>query len=62
LHEQVDGAWSFVQTQRHLLFAGDAWLGSAVLEEEAEHHRVRCATSPSSSPEPGPAEAAPAPG
>lgn len=33
LHEQVDGEWSFVQTQRHLLFAADAWLGNAVLEE-----------------------------
>jgi hypothetical protein len=38
LHEQVDGEWSFVQTQRHLLFAGDAWLGRAVLEEEAPYH------------------------
>ena len=33
LHRQVRGEWSFVQTQRHLLFAGDAWLGNAVLEE-----------------------------
>ncbi|ADJ43235.1 pentapeptide repeat-containing protein [Amycolatopsis mediterranei S699] len=38
LHEQVDGEWSFVQTQRHLLFAGDAWLGNAVLEEESPYH------------------------
>jgi hypothetical protein len=38
LHEQVDGEWSLVQTQRHLLFAGDAWLGNAVLEEEAPYH------------------------
>ncbi len=38
LHEQVDGEWSFVETQRHLLFAGDAWLGNAVLEEEAPYH------------------------
>jgi hypothetical protein len=37
LHEQVDREWSFVQTQRHLLFAGDAWLGNAVLEEEAPY-------------------------
>ncbi len=35
LHEQVDGEYSFVQTQRHLLFTGDAWLGNAVLEEAA---------------------------
>jgi len=38
LHEQVDGEWSFVETLRHLLFAADAWLGSAVLEEEAPYH------------------------
>ncbi|MEV6828691.1 DinB family protein [Amycolatopsis sp. NPDC051102] len=38
LHEQVDGEWSFVETQRHLLFAGDAWLGNAVLEEETPYH------------------------
>jgi hypothetical protein len=38
LHERVDGEWSFVETQRHLLFAGDAWLGNAVLEEESPYH------------------------
>ena len=38
LHERVDGEWSFVETHRHLLFAGDAWLGHAVLEEEAPFH------------------------
>ncbi len=38
LHEQVNGEWSLVETQRHLLFAGDAWLGNAVLEEEAPYH------------------------
>ena len=38
LHERVDGEWSFVETQRHLLFAGDAWLGNAVLEEPAPYH------------------------
>jgi hypothetical protein len=32
LYEQVNGEWSFVETQRHLLFASDSWLGSAVLE------------------------------
>ena len=40
LHQQVDGEWSLVQTLRHLLFAGDAWLGSAVLEEQAPYHRL----------------------
>lgn len=38
LHERVDGEFSFVETQRHLLFAGDAWLGNAVLEEDAPYH------------------------
>jgi hypothetical protein len=38
LHERVDDEWSFVETQRHLLFASDAWLGNAVLEEEAPYH------------------------
>jgi len=38
LHERVDGEWSFVETQRHLLYASDAWLGNAVLEEEAPYH------------------------
>ncbi|GIF74035.1 DinB family protein [Asanoa siamensis] len=38
LHERVDGEWSFVETQRHLLMAGDAWLGNAVLEEDTPLH------------------------
>jgi hypothetical protein len=38
LHERVDGEWSFVETHRHLLFASDAWLGNAVLEEPAPYH------------------------
>jgi hypothetical protein len=38
LHEQVDGEWSFIETQRHLLMGGDSWLGNAVLEEDAPYH------------------------
>ncbi len=38
LHERVDGEWSFVETQRHLLFASDSWLGYAVLGEKAPYH------------------------
>jgi len=38
LHERVDGEWSVVETQRHLLFGSDAWLGNAVLEEAAPYH------------------------
>ena len=37
-HERVDGEWSLVETQRHLLFASDAWLGNAVLEDDAPYH------------------------
>jgi uncharacterized damage-inducible protein DinB len=38
LHERVAGEWSFVETQRHLLMASDAWLGNAVLEEDSPFH------------------------
>jgi hypothetical protein len=38
VHERVHGEWSFVETQRHLLFGSDAWLGNAVLEEPAPYH------------------------
>ena len=40
LYEQVNGEWSFTETHRHLLFASDAWLGNAVLEEENPYHRL----------------------
>jgi hypothetical protein len=35
LHESVDGEWSFIETQRHLVFATDAWVRRAVLGEPA---------------------------
>lgn len=35
---QVDGEWSLVQTLRHLRFAADAWIGTAVLGEPRPHH------------------------
>jgi hypothetical protein len=38
LHEQVNGEWSYVETQRHLLHGADAWLGNAVLGEEVPYH------------------------
>jgi hypothetical protein len=31
LHESVDGEWSFIETQRHLVFATDAWIRRAIL-------------------------------
>ena len=31
LHESVDDEWSFIETQRHLVFATDAWVRRAIL-------------------------------
>lgn len=31
VHQRVDGEWSFVETQRHLVFATDAWVRRALL-------------------------------
>jgi len=31
LHERVDDEWSFIETQRHLVFATDAWVRRAIL-------------------------------
>lgn len=39
-HERVDGEWSFVETLRHLIFATDAWAGSAILDRPAPYHRL----------------------
>lgn len=38
LHERVDQEWSFIETQRHLLYASDKWLGNPVLEEDSPYH------------------------
>jgi hypothetical protein len=38
LHERVDGEWSFIETQRHLVFATDAWILRAVLGEPRPYH------------------------
>jgi DinB superfamily/Pentapeptide repeats (8 copies) len=35
LHESVDGEWSFIETQRHLVFATDAWVRRAILGDPA---------------------------
>lgn len=37
-HASVHGEWSLVDTLRHLRFAADAWLGTAILAEPAPHH------------------------
>ena len=31
LHTSVDGEWTFIETQRHLVFATDAWIRRAIL-------------------------------
>lgn len=37
-HVSVDGEWSVLETLRHLRFAADAWIGTAVLAEASPHH------------------------
>jgi DinB superfamily/Pentapeptide repeats (8 copies) len=38
LHERVDGEWSFIETQRHLVMATDAWIRRAVLGDPRPFH------------------------
>jgi hypothetical protein len=38
LHESVGGEWSFIETQRHLVYATDAWLRRAILGDPAPWH------------------------
>jgi hypothetical protein len=40
LHESVNGEWSFVETQRHLIFVTDAWIGRTVLGSADPYHRL----------------------
>ena len=40
LHESVGGEWSFIQTQRHLVFATDAWIRRAILGDPAPWHAL----------------------
>jgi hypothetical protein len=40
LHENVNGEWSFVETQRHLLFATDVWIRRSVLDDPGAWHRL----------------------
>lgn len=39
LHERVGGEYSFVETLRHLLFAGDAWLRQMVMRVPDPFHK-----------------------
>jgi hypothetical protein len=36
----VDGEWSFAETLRHLVFATDVWLGSAILGKPDAYHPI----------------------
>lgn len=38
LHERVDDEWSFIETQRHLVFATDCWIGRAILGNPSPWH------------------------
>ena len=38
LHERVDGEWSFIETQRHLVMATDAWIRRALLGDPSPYH------------------------
>ncbi len=38
LDESVDGEWSFIATQRHLVFATDSWIRRAILGEPSPWH------------------------
>ena len=40
LHESVNGEWSFVETQRHLIFGTDAWVRRTILGEARPYHRL----------------------
>jgi hypothetical protein len=38
LHEQVGGEWSFIETQRHLLFATESWIRRGILGDPSPWH------------------------
>jgi len=40
LDQRVEDEWSFVETLRHLVFATDAWAGSAILDDPLPYHRL----------------------
>ena len=40
LHERVNDEWSFVETQRHLLFATDVWIRRSVVDDPSAWHRL----------------------
>ncbi|MET7549403.1 DinB family protein [Streptomyces sp. NPDC005479] len=40
LHRSIDDEWSFIQTLRHLNFAGAAWVGRMILGNPSPWHRL----------------------
>ncbi|EWM11896.1 DinB family protein [Kutzneria sp. 744] len=40
LHESVDGEWSFIETQRHLVFATECWIYRGILGQPAPWHEL----------------------
>jgi uncharacterized protein YjbI with pentapeptide repeats len=38
LHESVDDEWSFIETQRHLVFATDCWVRRGILRDPSPWH------------------------
>ncbi len=38
--QRVEDEWSLAETLRHLVFATDAWAGSAILEQDQPYHRL----------------------
>ncbi len=40
LNERVDDEWSFVETQRHLVFITDSWASRTILDEPMPFHRL----------------------
>ncbi len=38
LHERVDGEWSFIETQRHLIMATDSWISRVLLGDPRPYH------------------------
>lgn len=40
LHERVNGEWSYLETQRHLVFVTDAWLRDVILDRPREYDPV----------------------
>jgi hypothetical protein len=40
LDERVDDEWSFVETQRHLVFITDSWASRTILDEPMPFHRL----------------------